>query len=432
MEPLLLHDEPLNRAIGVQRWLTAKRNVHLVDPSSLSAAVSAVEAVCNIWGGAYHLLVPVPDGAGSIPEPWRTLVVDTDPAHTAVRGRLAIPDLGERPSLGGRWTPDSGGEMPLAVLGRMARPSRGYRTVRTANRLDPADPWTLAYTVVWGRLPPVLDPGQLRWDGLSGDITYSDFVPVDSPSQQVLGPVDLLESLRDPNFTTAARISCVGLAFAEAPVGSQFEGERPSFPLRFHRARECGPNVVVVYEPGSVADLCLLWHLRAVHGLRAGFPLAVPITADVNAALSHWWQAYAMQPWGLRSTMCYLVSTSVGFEALMRLAELSGPQWSAVPWEDVLQPSWGCGIRSSEVATFESGRAQLPTMHPAEETAIGREIITELGGRSLELVVTPLGATLPQSQTLAQADVFMKYRGGAVLDVGGRQETATLVWPTGL
>src|SRR5262249_49005929 len=232
--------------------------------------------------------------------------------------------------------------------------------------------------------------------------------------------------------TTAARISCVGLAFAEAPVGSQFEGERPSFPLRFHRARECGPNVVVVYEPGSVADLCLLWHLRAVHGLRAGFPLAVPITADVNAALSHWWQAYAMQPWGLRSTMCYLVSTSVGFEALMRLAELSGPQWSAVPWEDVLQPSWGCGIRSSEVATFESGRAQLPTMHPAEETAIGREIITELGGRSLELVVTPLGATLPQSQTLAQADVFMKYRGGAVLDVGGRQETATLVWPTGL
>jgi hypothetical protein len=91
MVPLLLHDEPLNGAVGIQRWLTARREVHLVDPSSLADAAAAVEEACNIWGGAYHPLVPVPGGAVDIPEPWRTLVLDTVPADTVVRGRMAVP-----------------------------------------------------------------------------------------------------------------------------------------------------------------------------------------------------------------------------------------------------------------------------------------------------------------------------------------------------
>jgi hypothetical protein len=101
MDPLLLGDDPLSGAIGVQRWLTTERNVHLVNVSSFPDALAAVEAACNVWGGAYHLLVPVPDGATTIPEPWRTLVVDTDPARTAVRGRLSVPPLGEQPRFGG-------------------------------------------------------------------------------------------------------------------------------------------------------------------------------------------------------------------------------------------------------------------------------------------------------------------------------------------
>jgi hypothetical protein len=321
--------------------------------------------------------------------------------------------------------------MPLAVLGRMEAPSRGFRTVRTANDFDLADPWALAYTAVWGRLPLVLDREQLRWNGLRMDLTYSDVVPVDSSLPQEPGAADLLASLCDRNVTTAASMSCVRLAFASAPVGSQFEGVQPSFPLRFHRARECGPNVVVVYEPGSVADLCLLWHLRAVHGLRAGFPLAVPVTADVPAALAYWWREFAMLSWGLRSTVGHLVSASIGIDALTRLAELSGQEWSVVPWEDVLQPSRGCGVSSSEVAVFENGRAELSGRHPAEEAALGRQTVAELG-RSLELVVTPVGSTLPPSRMLARADIAARYRGGAVLQVGGTLDTITLDWPTGL
>jgi hypothetical protein len=320
--------------------------------------------------------------------------------------------------------------MPLAVLGRLKTPAEGYRAVRIANDFDPAHPWTLAYTAVWGRLPPVLDPEQLRRVGLREDVTYSDVVPIDPATPQEPGAADLLASLRDRNVTTATILSCVRLAHASAPLGSQFEGMQPNFPLRFHKARECGPNLVVVYEPASVADLCLLWHLRAVHGLRAGLPLAVPVTADVPAALAHWWQEYAMLAWGLRSTTGHLVSTSVGFGALTQLAELAGQHWSAVPWEEVLQPSSGCGVSSAEVAVFEGGHAELSGLHPSEEAAVGRDIVEEMR-LSLELVATPTMSSLPPSPTLARADVN-RYRGGAVLYVGGIRGTVDFEWPTGL
>jgi hypothetical protein len=432
MDPLLLRDDPLSGAVGVQRWLTAERSVHLVDPSSFSDAVAAVEAACNIWGGAYHLLVPVPDGSETIPEPWRTLVSDTDPGRTFARGRLPVPPFGERPNVGGDWREDSFGYTPLAVLGRVRTPPEGYRTVRIANDFDPDDPWTMAYTAVWGRLPPELDREQLQQAGLPEDITYSDVIPIDPAAPPEPGAADLLASLRGPDFNTATRASCVRLACASARLGLPFEGVPPSFPLRFDRARECGPNLVVVYEPCNVTDLCLLWHLRAVHGLRPGLPLAVPATADVPAALAHWWQEDAQLSWGLRSTKGHLVSTSVGLDDLTRFAEQSGEQWSAAPWQDVLQPSRGCGISSTEVAVFESGRAELSDLHPSEEAVLGREIIADLRPSPLELVVTPVRSTLPPSRTLARAGFGPRYRGGAVLLVGGLRDTVDVVWPTGL
>jgi hypothetical protein len=429
-DPLLLHDEPLTGAFGVRRWVTTQRDVHLVDAASLADATAAVEAACNIWGGAYHLLVPVPENATVIPEPWQTLVRDTGPTRTATRGRLPVPEVAQEPDVGGMWRAESSGVMPLTVLATMDQPSGGFRTVRTANALDPDDPWTLAYTAIWGRLPEALDPGHLRWAGLRDNLRYADVVPIDSTPPAEPGPADLLGSLRDSKVRTAASMSCVRLGFATAPVGSQFGIGAPTFPIRFHRARECGPNIVVVYEPGSVADMCLIWHLRAVHGLRPGFPLALPLTTDVPAALRFWWAEFAMHSWGLRSATAHLASASVDVDTLTALAGAAGPQWSAVTWSDVLQPSWGCGVSSAEVAMFERGRAELSAVHPTEDAALGRHAVTELTG-SLELVVTPTGTKLPPSGTLARPFIA-EYRGGAVLHVGGTRETVAMEWPTGL
>lgn len=431
MDTLLLGDSPIVGAKGVQRWLTTARDAHLVDAASVSDAAQAIEDVCNIWGGAYHLLVPIPHETDGLPPHWMRLVADTDVSRTAVRGQLPIPADKPRGDIGGYWVTDSRGDTPLAVLARMHRPAAELRTVRTANDVELNDPWAIAYLATWGRLPTYIDPQALRLAGLRTDVSYTDVIGVDSSRPADPGAVDLLQSLRDPQTTTAAQVSCIRLGLASAPLGSQFEGIEPSFPLRFHRARECGPNLVVVYEPGSVEDLCLLWHLRAVHGLPAGLPLGVPVTTDVPTALTYWWNEFAMRSWGLRSTKCHLVSVSVPLEALSEIALAAGQQWSAIPWHEVLQPSWGCGVSSSEVAMFENGRAELLGVHPNEENALGADTIDDLRG-SLEVVITPIGGRLPASQTLVAADITAHYRGGAVLQVGGTRETLTVRWPTGL
>ena len=432
MPPQLLDDEPLNGAVGVRRWLTAERDAHLVDAGDLTDAIGTVEAVCNIWGGAYHLLVPVPEAESQLPAPWKGLMKDTRLSRTAVRGRLPMPLQGTLQEVGGVWVENSGGDMPLAVLGRS-----GLRRVVFQDRTDCQ--WTGSGRCVVRRLqrgmggafPTTLDPQALRFAQLREGIGYADVLPVDGTAPQDPGAVDLLSSLRDPALITAAGLSCARLAHARAPTGSQFDRSEPEFPIRFHTARECGPNLVVVYEPGSVADLCLLWHLRAVHGLRSGFPLGIPVTADVPAALTYWWNELAMFTWGLRQTRAYLVSTSVDADTLTRIATAAGNQWSVAAYETVLQPSSGCGIASSEVAIFSSGVAQVSAVHPAEATTLGDDVIAEVG-RSLQLIATPSGQTLPSSTTLASGDRFRCYWGGAVMPFGGYRGTTTVVhWPTG-
>jgi hypothetical protein len=429
MDGLLLDDEPLSGPVGVTRWLSTSRRVHLVAQTSLDDAMNALGAVCNIWGGAYDLLVPLPDEARSIPEPWSTLVADSRAVATAVRGQLPVPLRGEHPAVGGTWNEAIHGELPLSVLAREKGHRTDRRTVRTANQHDMSDPWAVAYAGVFGRLPTVIDQQRLRFAGLRQGLTYTDLIPVDSSAPVDPGAEDLLATLRESDVMTAAQLSCIRLASSAAPRGSQF-GVEPDFPLRFHQARECGPNLVVVYEPGSVRDLCLLWHLRAVHGLPRGFPLGVPVTSDVPNVLKMWTNQRAMSVGGFRQPTCYLTSATVAVDELERLAESTGAPWSVVPWVDTLQPSGGCGVSSSEVAVFEQGRAVLSAVHPTEEAAIGREVFKDQGG-ALDLIVAPVGAALPPSKTLSSAG-FTPYREGAVLGLGIDRRTVRLEWPTGL
>jgi hypothetical protein len=427
----LLDNEQLNGPVGVRRWLTLERDAHLVDAHDLGDAIDVVEQLCNIWGGAYHLLIPVADEAMALPSPWADLMRISHLTRTAVRRRIPMPPRGTPPGIGGFLMEDATGELPLGVLGRTEVPQGGFRTARVANGLDPASPWAVAYNAVWGRLPATIDAERLRFARLREGTTYADVLHVDATSPATPGAADLLASLRDPALSTGVALSCSRLALASAPTGPALEGDKPQFPLLFQDARECGPNLVVVYDPGSVADLCLLWHLRAVHGLRRGFPLGVPITADVPAVLRYWWTEHAMSSWGLRQTRSYLVSMSVELDILTQIAAATGPEWSVVVPEKVLQPSLGCGISSSEVAVFASGEAHLAALHPAEASALGTDVIRDMGG-PLQLVATPAGQTLPTSDTLASSDRFQPYRGGAVISFPGLRGTSSIVrWPTG-
>jgi hypothetical protein len=158
----LLDDEPLDGTVGVRRWLTAQRDACLVNSSDLGDALEVVEKACNVWGGGYYVLVPVDPGESGVKEPWRTLLEDTFPVRTAVRGLREKPLSPQRAELGGVWVDDFVGDLTLSVLARVEPPQGGYRTVRTANGLSADDPWTVAYAAAWGRLPSYIDPQRLR------------------------------------------------------------------------------------------------------------------------------------------------------------------------------------------------------------------------------------------------------------------------------
>ena len=100
------------------------------------------------------------------------------------------------------------------------------------------------------------------------------------------------------------------LAAAIAPRAASLQST-PVLPVPDERARQLGPNLVVVYEPGSVEDLALLWNLRMANGLPDGLPLGVPRNADPLAAIRHWQQEFAFQMWTLGHDRCALTSTTV-------------------------------------------------------------------------------------------------------------------------
>src|SRR6185312_16075918 len=86
---------------------------------------------------------------------------------------------------------------------------------------------------------------------------------------------DLLARLRDRTSRSPARITMALLA-------ASYAGRAPDIPSaavlprQAELAQELGPNLAIVYSPGSVSALCAIWNLRAANGLPPGLPLGLP------------------------------------------------------------------------------------------------------------------------------------------------------------
>src|SRR2546430_10169244 len=104
-------------------------------------------------------------------------------------------------------------------------------------------------------MPEQPNADELRLAGLAPEATLSDVISVESPSVGEPSVEDLLERLRYRETLLPTALSVGFLAGYEAPTGFQL-GEESSVPHRFAAARKVGGNVLIVYEPGSVADLC--------------------------------------------------------------------------------------------------------------------------------------------------------------------------------
>lgn len=427
--PGLLNDTPRTGPASVHSRVRTNSGFALVDSTSLSDGFSAIAELCGRWSGAYVPLLPVLPTSATPPEPWSNLIEASLPDFIASRGKVEPPPEGDANERVTRWTERPVLADTLTVLAHLPNENQKAK-VRVADGFDLNEPWAVAYSAIWGRSPVEPNAESRQWAQLVDDFHFSNVVEVDASRPSKPGPVDLLESLWS-NDLTASRLSCIELGTTSAPVGGSFETP-PLLPLSFDRAREIGPNIVVIYEPGSVADLCLLWHLRAVHGLRRGLPLGVPASEDVGAALEYWVRN-ARFLWGFRRNPISLVSMSVPRSQLDQYVQRGNGTIQIVEVADVLQPNFGCGHDRAEVVFFDEGVATVIAPTSVGRIELGAQASSDIG-ISLNLVVAPDDDLVPPSRTHAVDRFTGSYRQyGALVSIGGGPliPTRDIVWPSG-
>jgi hypothetical protein len=422
----LLDEYRLDGVVAMQRLLMPKRNALLVDETSLDDAVDAIGEACQRWGGAAYLLVPSAQDAKELPDGYRVL---EDALIDEVWTREVTEDLSFR-GTDRRVVSWSVDHFLLATLYWSRYERDDWGTVCAA--LPTADdPWFVAYLAALGHLPERPRTRLLEMHDFFTDLDWDRMFPFERKTVTDPGPEDLLSRLREPASRSPASMSMALLRIAHA--GRAADIPSPAvLPPDGELSAELGPNLVVVYEPRSVSDLCAIWNLRAANGLARGLPLGVPDGDEVPAALDSWTEEFAQTMWGLRETRMALVSTSVSRERLEEFAAAARYPWEVVDLTDVLRVADRPGRLSSELVTFDQGLTQVPAWDPEDRSELARYT-----GRFHQPKATirfcRRDRRLPRLKTLDHDYTFEpSYSGGGFELPGGRHERLLPVrWPAG-
>lgn len=369
-EPLLtdlLDDRPLNGEIEVRTWLGPSLGAVLVDKADLSDAHECVRALCEIWGGACFHMHAVTRGQLALPD---GLLDDVTEHGVTSIGRTHLLAETADTDTAGIATVDPSVVGQSLLLALLAAGDTKDWTVSLA-RIDASNAWAIAYLAVIGDLQrDNFDPQWLHMNRLRTDLSWTDVINVEV-DESPPGADDLLARLRTAGRLPPSMLSCGLLGVQQARRDSGIGGglDYP-LPTPFHTRAMIGPNLVVVYEPGSVSDLALLWNLRAAHGLPRGLPLGVPATEDVAAVLSAWWNNQAMSYFGLGGDRGpRLISTSVDRARLEEFA--AGTHFEAADWRDFTQLSRRPGRAGRQLARFQDGSTRIPAWSPDDRTTLG-------------------------------------------------------------
>ena len=308
---------------------------------------------------------------------------------------------------------------------------KDQRQVQTCRGVPTDSPWYPAYLALFGDLPDEPNRERNRRNDLPSDLAFGDLVAVRS--------VDGEPSIRDliSRMLDLQRISTVELTRVRLPtsiIGGYNKGMPSTSRFGWGQSSaltQYGPNLLVVYRPGSVEDLALLWNLRARFAHPEGLPLAVPLTdlarQDIEALRR---TPQAQHYFGLGHNLG-ITSFSVLPDELLELS--AGTGFDVVdPW-DVVGEIHGCGVASTEMAQFAEGKATVSSFSPTEIETLGQDYLGSSNATWLTLTGVVKENRLPPSPTMRRNRWQVPgYLHGKIVHVGKLDEFATLRHPAGL
>lgn len=354
----LLSDDRLNGQLPVTRDVGPELYAFLVDRYDIRDALHVIRQNCGAWGGGMWPLLPHDPHRGEPSESWAPLLDDA--TVDAIASREFMDGSHWAARLRDTRLQDHHAVEPLWSMLEANRSVTGHKP-EVALRLPLVQhPWFISYLACFGDIDETLNPHLLRRAGLREDLALHDLVDVRAGPERQPSPLDLVRSLREATLAPR-QMSRAALGLSSAPWSQDLQ-TAPTWTTKHWVRRLVGSNIAIVYEPGSVADLCLAWNLRAVHGLPEGLPLAIPDDGNTIEGLRAWStpepenEAFAGRLKGFGRPFA-LVSMSIDRDRLEALAEEAGVPWQVFEPEELLQGPSRPVRRSHDVETFKDGHA---------------------------------------------------------------------------
>ncbi len=373
--------ERMNGLAAIRRELAPRLKAIPVDSSSVSDLSAAVANACECWGGGCFPLIPArfDSDTWSLDEFWQEFLRDADVDWIDPRDTVYVIGTGR---LDTNICSPGIGESILGVAAAQSRRSEDWAPLHVPE-LKTDDPWCIAYMTVLGKLAERPTAAVLSNGGLIPTVRFEDVLNIARVNVPVPGANDLQGRLLNPNGNYPIHFSTLLLSRFSPASDSIGYADTVVLPLRWAEADGYGRNIVVIYEPGSVTDGCLLWNLRAAHGLPYGLPLGVPATDGAADVIQAW---VGMTPDVARSILrrrLALVTLSVSGERMAALAaDLQGRGFhcDVVGAGSLLRP-WKRPARlSNEIATLQNGATRIDPWAQADRDRIGPHPNLERGG----------------------------------------------------
>jgi hypothetical protein len=420
----LLTGEPLDGDTVIHRQLRPAGCAVPVDRTDLESAAREVIGLCNSWGGNAMPLIPVTPQA-AIDSRWHRILLQSN-----IDGIAKTDLLNEEERA--KFSDIQGGDYRQLLLHILVGLDTPRPTVQTCRGVPADNEWYLAYLALFGDLPVNPDQSMNSWNELRRDLTYQDVVTVQGVETEI-GAAGLAALIRDRSTISAVDLTqsklSVGVPAATnrglLPESSRFEWDDDRISRRY------GPNAIVVYQPGSVEDLALIWNLRARFAHPNGLPLAIPMTDTVGQDIATLKDANVEHYFGGGHNVA-LTSFSVAPTDLEAVAKQH--RFDVVdPWK-LLGPIGGYCVPSTETAHFTAGSATIPDFTAIDTEALGLSLLGSRQGTFMRLKATVADDPLPLSRTMRRPYLYgeLRYLDGPVTSGGHLKQTTRITQPSGM